>query len=104
MTGLARSFETAAMRVGVTAGASRERKSYVFDVRFRIGNGSVTFRASYGCVRSRERKLRHRVIECRSRFPRVRCMALCAVRAELPPVLVFMAARTCAGKPQIRVV
>lgn len=104
MAGLAGTFETALVRIRVATGTRSERKPCVFDVRFGIRDRSVAFRASDGRVRSGELEFRRSVVESRSRLPRRRGVALCAVRTELPSMLILMAPHTRTAESQISVI
>jgi hypothetical protein len=78
---LAGAFKAALVRIRVAASACGEGETGIFDVRFGISHRSVAFRAGHRRVRSRQRELRSSVFESGSRLPRIRGVALCAVRA-----------------------
>jgi hypothetical protein len=104
MAGLARTFETALVRIRVATGTRSERKPCVFDVRFGIRHRGVAFCASDSRVRSGELEFRRSVVESRSRPPCGRGVALCAVRTQLPSMLILMASDTRTAESQISVI
>jgi hypothetical protein len=61
---LARSFETALMRICMAAGACGEREPGVLNVGLGIGNRSVALRAGHGRMRSCQWEFRGRMVEC----------------------------------------
>lgn len=101
---LAGALEATLVRISVTVRATRERNPRVFDVRFGIRHGRVTFSAGHRCVGSRQGEFRGRMIECCGELPRIRSVALHTVRTQLPAVLVLMAPDAGTGESQIAMI